>query len=203
MSLERLLSDLSIESGIEGVIREVRERLEERDPDTPGILARAAELFRISPVSRLFPEFSADLRGAYTHLVISCTRHAALPLCDSDSGTLPASSYEQIPGKALAVGGALLALTARLGEAVRTGDPGARALIHTVSPVLCVFSITHLQEQPWTDPSSRECGAELLEVTVSASGRGSLQDLLCGGGGGGDPGILGSILDTLQPDMTK
>ncbi|KAF5897832.1 TELO2-interacting protein 2, partial [Clarias magur] len=199
MSLERPLSDLSIESGIEGVICELRERLEEGDPDTPRILGRTAELFRSSPVSRLFPEFSAELRSAYTHLVSACTRHAALPLCDTDSGTLPASSYERIPGRALSVGGALLALTAQLGEAVRTGDPAATALIRNISPVLCVFSITHLQEQPWTDRSSRRCAAELLQVTVSASGRGSLQDLLCGG----DAGILGSILDALQPDMTK
>lgn len=209
MSLERLLRDLSIKSEIEdvsviSVLCEIRERFAERNSDKSSILSRTAEVFRISPLSWLFPEFSSHLRSAYTDLVSSWTKHAALPLCDTDSGTLPAASYEQIPGKALAVGGTLLALTAQLGEAVKCGGAsGAKALIHTLSPVLCVFSITHLQKQPWTDESSRKCAVELLKRTVTASGRGSVQELLCGSDGGANTGILGSILLTLQPDMTK
>lgn len=209
MSLERLLRDLNIKSEVEkdgsviSVLSEIRERFEERNSDKPSILSRTAEVFRISPLSWLFPEFSSRLRSTYADLVNSCTKHAALPLCDTDSGTLPAASYEEIPGKALAVGGTLLALSARLGEAVKSGASGAKALIHALSPLLCVFSITHLQKQPWTDKSSRKCALELLKRTVTASGSGSVQELLCGSDGGADTGILGSILDTLQPDMTK
>lgn len=209
MSLERLLRDLNIKSEVEkdgsviSVLSEIRERFEERNSDKPSILSRTAEVFRISPLSWLFPEFSSRLRSTYADLVNSCNKHAALPLCDTDSGTLPAASYEEIPGKALAVGGTLLALSARLGEAVKSGASGAKALIHALSPLLCVFSITHLQKQPWTDKSSRKCALELLKRTVTASGSGSVQELLCGSDGGADTGILGSILDTLQPDMTK
>lgn len=209
MSLERLLRDLSIKSEIEdisviSVISEIRERFEERNSDKWSILSRTAEVFRIGGLSWLFPEFTSHLQSAYTRLLGSWTKHAALPFCDTDSGTLPASSYEQIPGKAVAVGGTLLALTAQLGEAVKCGaGSGAKALIHALSPALCVFSITHLQKQPWTDQSSRECAVELLSRTVTASGRGSVQELLCGSDGGANTGVLGPILDTLQPDMTK
>lgn len=209
MSLELLLRDLSIKTVSEdvcviSVLSEIRQRLEERDSDKPRILRRTAEVFRITSLSWLFPEFSSDLRSAYTTLVLSCTKLAALPLCDTDSGTLPASSYEQIPGRAAAVGGTLLALSARLGETVTCADPGgARALIHTLSPALCVFSITHLQKQPWTDPSSRKCAVELLQRTVTASGSASVQELLCGSDGGATTGLLSSILHSLKPDMTK
>lgn len=208
MSLESLLCNLSIKSDIEDfsviyVLSEIRARFEERNSDKPSILSRTAEVFRISSVSWLFPEFSSRLRGAYAELVICCTKHTALPLCDTDSGTLPASSYDQIPGKALAVGETLLALSDRLGEALKCGDSGARALIHTLSPVLCVFSVTHLQKQPWTDESSRKCALELLSRTVTLSGSGSVQELLCGSDGAANAGVLSSILDTLQPEMTK
>ncbi|XP_026801521.3 TELO2-interacting protein 2 [Pangasianodon hypophthalmus] len=208
MSLECLLRDLSIKSETEDVISvlsEIRERFEERNSDKTRILSRTAEVFRVSSRSWLFPELSShSFRSTYTDLVKSCTEYAALPLCDTDSGTLPATSYEEIPGKAVAVGGALLALSAQLGEAVKCGDSGAKALIHTLSPVLCVFSITHVQKQAWTDGSSRRCAVELLRSTVTASGSSSVQELLCGSDGGAAPsGILGSILDTLQPDMTK
>lgn len=209
MSLERLLRDLSIKSESEDsvsvitVLSEIRERFEERSCDRPSILSRAGDVFRLGSLSWLFPEFSSDLRSTYVALVNSCTKHAVLPLCDTDSGTLPATSYEEIPGRAVAVGGTLLALSSRLGEAVKCGDPGAKALLHTLSPVLCVFSITHLQQRPWTDESSRRCAVELLHRTVTASGSSSVQELLCGSDGGANTRILSSILDSLQPDMTK
>lgn len=208
MSLELLLRDLSIKPGSEdvsviSVLSEIRERVEERNSDKVRILRRTAEVFRISSLSWLFPEFSSDLLSIYTALVLSCTKHAALPLCETDSGTLPASSYVQIPGRAAAVGGTLLALSARLGEAGKCGVPGAQALIHTLSPALCVFSITHLQKQPWTDHSSRKCAVDLLHCTVTASGSASVHELLCGSDGGATKGILSSILHSLQPDITK
>lgn len=206
MSLERLLRDFSIKSEINdvfSVLSEIRERFEERVSDRSSILSRTAEVFRVSAVSWLFPESSSRLRSTYAELVISWTKHAALPLCDTDSGTLPDTSYEQIPAKALAVGETLLALTARLGEALTCGHPGVKALLHTLSPVLCVFSVTHLQKQPWTDETSRKCALELLNRMITAGGSVSVQDLLCGSHGGSNTGILGSILDILQPDMTK
>lgn len=208
MSLERILRDLSIKSETEdgsviSVLSEIRERFEAKTSDKLSILSRTAEVFRISSLSWLFPESSSRLRSTYAAFVNSCTKHAALPLCDTDSGTLPATSYEQIPGKAVAVGDTLLALSARLEEAVNCGDPGARALIYTLSPVLCVFSITHLQTQPWTDKWSRKRAMELMNRTVTVGGCGSVQELLCGSDGGANTGILGSILGLLQPHMTK
>ncbi|KAF7694890.1 TELO2-interacting protein 2 [Silurus meridionalis] len=208
MSLELLLQDFSIHCDSEDVsvipvLSGIRERFEERNADKPSILIRTADLFRTRSVSWLFPEFSSRVRSTYADLVKSCIRHAALPTCDTDSGTLSATSYELIPGRAVAVAGTLQALIAQLGEALRCGDPGAKALFHTLGPLLCIFSITHLQKQPWTDQTSRGCALELLKCTVTASGSGSVQELLCGSDGRGSTGILKPILETLQPDMTK
>ncbi|TTM20203.1 Nuclear receptor subfamily 6 group A member 1-A [Bagarius yarrelli] len=206
MSLERLLRDLSINfesKDVVSVLSEIRKRFEERDSDKPVILCRTAAVFRIGSVSWLFPESSPRLRSTYTELVSTFTEHTALPVCDTDGGTLPSTSYKEIPGKALAVGGALVALITRLGEAVKCGDSGAKGLLHTLSPALCVFSVTHLQQKPWTDGTSRGRALELLNLTVTASGRDSVHELLCGSDGAANTGILASIMDNLQPDMTK
>ncbi|XP_027003333.2 TELO2-interacting protein 2 [Tachysurus fulvidraco] len=208
MSLGRLLRDLNIKRDTEdvsvvSVLREIRERLEDINCDHVNILRVTAEVLRLSSLSWMFPEFSSCLRSTYVDLVMSCTQYAALPLCDSDSGTLAESRYEQIPVKALAVGETLLVLISRLTEAVTCGASGSESLVHTLSPVLCVFSVTHIQKHPWTDELSRRCALDLLHHTVTAAGSLSVQELLCGNDGASNTGILGSILDSLQPDMTK
>lgn len=58
----------------------------------------------------------AELEKAYVGLVRSLTQWAALPLCETDSGSLPASSYQGIPARALPVCSALSALLGSMGD---------------------------------------------------------------------------------------
>uniref|UniRef100_A0A3B1JYZ0 TELO2 interacting protein 2 n=1 Tax=Astyanax mexicanus TaxID=7994 RepID=A0A3B1JYZ0_ASTMX len=217
MELAHTLKDLSLAEGSENssgansvirVLSQTRQRFVAEESVKPSLLKTTLELLQGRELRWLFPEWSSDFRAAYVELVGCFTEYAALPVCDSDSGVLPASSYEQIPPKAEAVGSVLLALTAQLGEAVRSSDSAVsgtgRALLRALGPTLCVFSITHLQLHPWTSEVSRTCALKLLNSTVRATGSGSLLELLCGKETDGDQtGMLGPILDTLQPELTK
>ncbi|XP_036434145.1 TELO2-interacting protein 2 [Colossoma macropomum] len=218
MDLARVLRDLNLTEGSERnngasacsvnrVLSEIHRRFVAEDSAKRSLLKSAAELLSSGEVCWLFPESSSDLRAAYVELVSSFTEYAALPVCDTDSGTLPSSSYEHIPAKAEAVGAALLALTEQLRGAVRSSDSAvsgsARSLIRTLGPSLCVFSFTHLQDLPWTNEASRKCALELLNSTATATSSGSVLELLCGKDEGDQRGMLGPVLDTLQPELTK
>ncbi|KAL7884044.1 hypothetical protein AOLI_G00068140 [Acnodon oligacanthus] len=213
MGLARVLQDLGLGEGSERsngasacsvirVLSEIQQRFAAEDSAKRGLLDSAAELLGSGEARWLFPECGSDLRAAYAELVGSVTEYAALPVCDTDSGSLPSSSYERIPAKAEAAGAALLALTEQLGGAVRSSDSAvsgsARSLIRTLGPSLCVFSITHLQDRPWTSEASRKRALELLTSTVTATSSGSVPELLCGQGG-----MLGPVLDVLRPELTK
>uniref|UniRef100_A0AAR2JHK6 TELO2 interacting protein 2 n=1 Tax=Pygocentrus nattereri TaxID=42514 RepID=A0AAR2JHK6_PYGNA len=218
MDLARVLRDLGLGDESEKnnggsacsvirVLSEIQQRFVAEDSAKRSLLRSAAELLGSGEVRWLFPEFGPDLRAAYAELVSSFTEHAALPVCDTDSGALPSSSYEQIPAKAEAAGAALLALTEQLRGAVRSSDSAvsgsARSLIRTLGPSLCLFSITHLQDLPWTNEASRKRALELLNSTIAATSSGSVVELLCGKDEGDQRGMLGPVLDILQPELTK
>ncbi|KAL7827095.1 hypothetical protein SRHO_G00328130 [Serrasalmus rhombeus] len=218
MDLARVLRDLGLGDESEKnngasacsvirVLSEIQQRFVAEDSAKRSLLRSAAELLGSGDVRWLFPEFGPDLRAAYAELVSSFTDHAALPVCDTDSGTLPSSSYEQIPAKAEAAGAALLALTEQLRGAVRSSDSAvsgsARSLIRTLGPSLCLFSITHLQDLPWTNEASRKRALELLNSTITATSSGSVVELLCGKDEGDQRGMLGPVLDILRPELTK
>ncbi|KAK1787029.1 hypothetical protein P4O66_017406 [Electrophorus voltai] len=213
MDLAGILHDLGIAERPASVNRSVivllsrlRARFAVGGSERRRVLGGAARVFAGGDVAWLFPEFSADLHAAYVELVDSFVRHAALPTCDADSGASPAGSYGRIPARATAVTETLLALTARLQEAVQADSVAsatARSLARTLAPTLCIFSVTHLQDQPWTDEASRKYAWDLLTSTVSATNSSSLQELLCGKADGDQKGTLGPILVALQPELTK
>ncbi|XP_073674994.1 TELO2-interacting protein 2 [Garra rufa] len=177
----------------------------EEDPERSAlILEETAELLSLAPLDWLFPEVNTDLRGQYLALVNSFTRYAALPLCDTDSGTLPARSYEDIPAKAQAVSAVLLALSVQIQKALEDQNrPAVRSLVRTLVPTFCIFSITHLQKQPWTNSASRKSAFELLTSVVGLTDSRSVQELLSGKADEDQKGVLGPVLDTLQPELTK
>lgn len=184
----------------------IRERFEAEDAperrarileETAGLLARA-------PLDRLFPELSDELRGQYLGLVNSFTRHAALPPCDTDSGALCAKSYADIPARAQAVSAVLLALSVQIQKALEDqNSPAVRSLARTLAPTFCIFSITHLLEQPWTSAASRRSARELLAAAVALTDSSSVQEMLSGRPEQEQKGALGPVLDALQPELTK
>ncbi|KAK7135421.1 hypothetical protein R3I94_014173 [Phoxinus phoxinus] len=178
--------------------------VEEAHENRARILEDTAELLANAPLSWLFPEGNTDLRGQYLGLVNSFIRYAALPVCDTDSGTLPAKNYEDIPAKAQAVSTVLLALSLQIQNALEDqNSPAIRSIVRTLAPTYCIFSITHLQEQPWTSAASRKRALELLTSVVELTGSRSVQELLSGKLDEDQKGVLGPVIDTLQPELTK
>ncbi|XP_067269283.1 TELO2-interacting protein 2 [Pseudorasbora parva] len=181
----------------------IDEQFEDAHQNRACILEDTAELLANAPLSWLFPEVDTVLRDQYLGLVNSFTRYAALPVCDTDSGTLPANNYEDIPAKAQAVSTVLLALSQQIQKALDQNRPAIRSLVHTLAPTYCIFSITHLQEQPWTSAASRKRARELLTSAEKLTGSRSVQELLSGKRDEDKKGVLGHVLDMLQPELTK
>ncbi|KAJ8357969.1 hypothetical protein AAFF_G00047840 [Aldrovandia affinis] len=227
MYLSGRLEDLQIREGdtvghlsassVREVHSWVQERLRvagssvEQGSDT---LKSVQQLFESADGHLLFSECCAnegtDLGAAYVDLVSSLTRFAALPLCEADSGDLPAGAYARVPDKARAVCAVLLALSRALaaeretplcrGAAARAPtSPLARAL----APPLFVFAATHQQDQPWTSESSRAAASELLASLVQGGGFVSSTQLLCGITAGDHTGVLGAVLEMLKPELSK
>lgn len=200
------IGDTSGSCSVLVALRHIHEQFEVEDSheNRARILENTAELCSNAPLSWLFPEVNTDLRGQYLGLVNSFTRYAALPVCATDSSVLPAKNYEDIPAKAQAVSTVLLALSLQIQKALEDqNSPAIRSLVRTLAPTYCIFSITHLQEQPWTSAASRKRARELLTSTVELTGSRSVQELLSGKLNEDQEGVLGPILDTLQTELTK
>ncbi|XP_062272880.1 TELO2-interacting protein 2 [Scomber scombrus] len=173
----------------------------------------------------------AGLQAAYLSVVRAVIGCAALPLCEEDCPP-PAAAYHSVPRLAAAASSALTALLRTLGNLQGGGGAGVRGqrgLLLTLAPQVCVFSVTHIQVQVWTSSSSRKA-AKTLQVELLRAGcwRDSTH-LLMGDRrpgeeeeeeqeqeqegqqeeeeqeehGGRCQGILGGILDVLQPQLTK
>ncbi|KAM8760692.1 TELO2-interacting protein 2 isoform 3-T3 [Acanthopagrus schlegelii] len=139
-----------------------------------------------------------ELRVSYGSLVSALIGCAALPLCEDDCGSLPAAAYQSVPSRAAPVCSALTALLGTLGNGA-----GHTGLLMTVGPPVCVFAVTHFQDQVWTSSSSRAAAKSLQEALLRAGGWRDSAHLLMGDGSQEKRGILGGILDILQPQLTK
>ncbi|KAJ8379260.1 hypothetical protein SKAU_G00000380 [Synaphobranchus kaupii] len=150
----------------------------------------------------------ANIEMVYMEIVRSLTQFAALPLCESDCGDLPASSYATVPDKASAVCSVLLALCRRLGAGTDapcchgTSSP-LSSLARALAPPLFAFAVTHMQDQPWTSDSSRTAASLLLTAVVQGGGFASSSQLLCGDTVDEHTGILADVLEILKPELTK
>lgn len=191
---------------IHDALSHIHERFESEDAHEKraSILVDTTELLMDSPLDWLFPEVTADLRGQYLRVVNSFTCYAALPVCDTDSGTLPAKSYESIPVKSQAVSAVLLALSAQIEKSlVNQNSASIRSLVRTLAPSFYIFAITHLQEQPWTDAPSRKKASELLTAVLRMTNSRSVQELMSGKPDEDQKGVFGPVLHTLQSELTQ
>ena len=156
-----------------------------------------------------------DVRRCYADLMLCLVQHAALPLCECDSGSLPASSYQDVPPRATAVCSLLSALLDRLGD-LRNAQRGSSCpylttpalgltLLPLLAPQSCVLAVTHLQEAAWSSQGSRTEASSLVKTLLRVGGWENPAQLLGGSGQASDqlPGILGGVLDLLQPHLTK
>ncbi|KAM9546175.1 TELO2-interacting protein 2 isoform 1-T2 [Salvelinus alpinus] len=176
------------------------------------ILHIVEQLFRLGDRHWLFSECcsnqSTDLTREYVDFVSSLTLYAALPLCDNDSGTLPESSFEATPARACVVSSVVLALVQRLGNGGEAVSSHCQAtswvfLTGPLAPLLCVFALTHMQEQAWTSEASRTAASNLLDSVVQAGDWETTSQLLFGKNNTERQPVLGSILEILQSDLKR
>ncbi|XP_029999370.1 TELO2-interacting protein 2 [Sphaeramia orbicularis] len=151
----------------------------------------------------------AELVSVYMGLTEALIGCAALPLWKDDTSPPSELAYQNVPVRAEPVCSALTTLLGTLGNweekgGVRGAGGGARGLLLSVAPQVCVFAITHVQPQAWTSSSSR-AAARRLQVALLRAGpwRDSAHMLMADGGGGGAVGILGGVLDVLQPQLNR
>ncbi|XP_070760308.1 TELO2-interacting protein 2 [Enoplosus armatus] len=233
MELSSLLHDLhlspsSSEKPLPSLppITELLSRLQEKligassDSESSPLIGRVERLFQTADPHWLFSPISANqddgwagLQVAYSSLVSALIGCAALPLCEGDCSSLPAAAYRSVPSRAVPVCSALRALLGTLGnwEAGGGAREGRTGLLLTVAPPICVFAVTHFQDQVWTSSSSRVAAQNLQEVLLKVGGWRDSPHLLMGDGsqgeeeegGGKSRGVLGGILNVLQPQLTK
>ncbi|KAM9360860.1 TELO2-interacting protein 2 [Symphorus nematophorus] len=221
MELSSLLHDLHLSSSSSSSekplpspslppITELLSRLQEKligsssDSETSSLIGRVERFFQTADPDWLFSPASAnqdagwaELRVAYGSLVCALIGCAALPLCEDDCSSLPAAAYQSVPSRA---GAACSALTALLGSLGNAG--GRSSLLPAVAPPICVFAVTHFQDQVWTSSSSRAAARSLQVALLSTGGWRDSAHLLMGDGEE-NRGILGGVLDVLQPQLTK
>ncbi|KAI3373000.1 hypothetical protein L3Q82_023440, partial [Scortum barcoo] len=189
------------------------------DSETSSLIGHVERLFQTADPHWLFFPVSANqddewagLQAAYGSLISALIGCAALPLFEDDRSSLPAAAYQSVPNRAEPVCSALTALLGTLGNWESGG--GARGsqtgLLLAVAPPVCVFAVTHFQDQPWTSSSSRAAARSLQEALLRAGGWRDPPHLLMGDQsrdeeeeGGRSRGILGGVLDVLQPQLTK
>ncbi|XP_037339180.2 TELO2-interacting protein 2 [Pungitius pungitius] len=215
MELSSLLHDLHLQkprpSPALPPITELLSRLKEKliglpsDAQSSALIGRVESLFQTADPHWLFSangdEGWAELQAAYLGLVNALIGCAALPPCEDDCGSLHASAYQSVPSRAQLVCSALAALLRTLGNA---GCP--TGLLPAIAAHVCVFAVTHFQDQAWTSSSSRAAAQSLQEALLRAGGWRDSSHLLMGGREGEEGesrGLLGGILHCLQPQLTK
>nr|XP_057928122.1 TELO2-interacting protein 2 [Doryrhamphus excisus] len=183
-------------------------RLTDGGSDPSALIGHVARLFQEADARWLFSpaeEGWAELEAAYASVVRALIGCAALPPSDEDRGPPPPDDYRHVPAVATQVCSALQALLGRLEEA----EGGARGLLLAVAPHVCVFAVTHFQEQAWSSSSSRLAAQSLQGALLRAGSWTSSAHLLMGEAGlgkegeGHTGGILGGVLDDLQPQLTR
>ncbi|XP_068594630.1 LOW QUALITY PROTEIN: TELO2-interacting protein 2 [Brachionichthys hirsutus] len=157
-----------------------------------------------SPVSTNQGDGWAELKAEYVSVVDALIGCAALPLCEDDCGSLPTVAYQSIPSRAISVCSALTVLLGMLGN-----GGGQTHLLLTVAPPICVFAVTHFQDQAWTNSASKAAAQRLQEALLRAGGWRGSAHLLIGDGSresgqeGDNGGVLRGVFDVLLPQMTK
>ncbi|XP_061624858.1 TELO2-interacting protein 2 isoform X3 [Phyllopteryx taeniolatus] len=213
----RLLDELHLEGNgdetlppITALLSKLQQRLIGGPPDPSLLVDTVAGFFRTADPHRLFDsaDGEAALEAAYVSAVCALIGRAALPAYErARDGPPTPDRYARVPDVAARVCAALQGL---LGKVEAAGpDRRARGVLVAVAPHVCVYAITHTQEQPWTSRASREAARRLRASLLGAGSWRDCAHMLTGERAGADGakvgagGILEAVLDVLRPRLTK
>ncbi|XP_051923291.1 TELO2-interacting protein 2 [Hippocampus zosterae] len=185
---------------ITALLPELQRRLMGQPPDPSLPVHRVGWIFRSADPHWLLGPIDGPTRleAAYVSVVCALIGRASLLPCDVTNAGPPAlRHYADVP----AVAGALQALLAKLQAA--GPDRRARAVTLAVAPHVCVFAATHMQERSWTSRASREASRGLESQLLAAGGWQDSAHMLAGGGPDAEAGLLGAVLDVLQPALGR
>uniref|UniRef100_A0A8C7XP91 TELO2-interacting protein 2 n=1 Tax=Oryzias sinensis TaxID=183150 RepID=A0A8C7XP91_9TELE len=217
MELPSLLQELHLSSSEKLLpssdvppITELLPRLQEKlfsaankAPESHILIGQLEQLFLTADPGWLFSPISTqEDQAEFARLIRALIGCAALPLCSDDCSSLSAAAYQSVPSQATAVCSALTALLENYEKGGGVKGPAAQ-LWHAIAPPICVFAVTHFQEQGWTSSSSRDGARRLQVALLKAGGWKDSAHLLMGGKEEDHRGILGGVLDILQPQMSK
>ncbi|KAH0623191.1 hypothetical protein JD844_031245 [Phrynosoma platyrhinos] len=82
------------------------------------------------------------------------------------------------------------------------GTPVASAALHQITGPVFVFAITHVAEQPWSNPRTRPKAQEVLEGLLRVSGCRSVPEFLRGAHDDQE-GWFAEVMRYLKPELTK
>ncbi|XP_072289266.1 TELO2-interacting protein 2 [Eucyclogobius newberryi] len=169
------------------------------------------------------PSLEREVELGYLSLTCALIGRCTLPLADDDVSSVVEAEYNAIRPRVKAVNRALIALLGILGksraeggnesergEIEKEGGGVLARILFTVAPDICVFAVTHFQVAPWSSPSSRADAQEVMRALLGAGAWTDSAHLLVGdrkqredGQSVGAMGIMGAILDLLQPQLSK
>uniref|UniRef100_A0A8C6WPE7 TELO2-interacting protein 2 n=1 Tax=Neogobius melanostomus TaxID=47308 RepID=A0A8C6WPE7_9GOBI len=128
----------------------------------------------------------------------------SLPLAADDVSPAAEAELEAVAIRAEAVSPALLVLLRILGKdgGMDEGGGASERVLFVAAPDVCVFAVTHFQVAPWSSPSSRSAAQAVMRALLEAWHWTDSAHMLMGDRGGAK-GILGGVLDLLQPQLNK
>ncbi|XP_057688744.1 TELO2-interacting protein 2 isoform X2 [Corythoichthys intestinalis] len=209
MDLLRLIDDLQLDDKVQALpsttlppitalLSKLQRRLIDRPPEPGVLIDGVASFFRAADHHWLFDADAEGVVSAYVSVVRALIGCASLPPYDRAQGA-PPEHYANAP---ILATGACAALQALLRKADVAGqDERALAVTMAVAPHVFVYTVTHAQEQPWTSVPSRQAARRLQSLLFQAGGWRDSAHMLTGEYGG--EGLLGAVLDVLQPQLTR
>ncbi|XP_077456093.1 TELO2-interacting protein 2 [Stigmatopora argus] len=179
-------------------LSKLQQRLIDR-PQEPSVpIEQVVIFFQSADHHWLFDSDAENAVSAYVSLVRALIGCASPPPYDQAQGA-PPDHYASVPNLATRVCGALQGLLQKVQAAGQ--DERALAVMMAVAPHVLIYTVTHTQKQPWTSVTSQKAARCLQSSLLQAGGWRDSAHMLTGESSA--EGVLGAVLDVLQPQLTR
>lgn len=185
------------------------------DSALPSLVSEVEQVFNSPDFERRLSSSQSEGAGSEEEdgACLSVSRaligRCSLPVAPDDVSSAAKAELEAGGARAEAVSPALLALLRILGKN-DVGSGVSERIAVAVAPDVCVFAVTHFQVAPWSSPSSRSAAQQVMRALLKAGYWADSAHMLMGDrkqevneDRGGAKGIVGGVLDLLQPQLNK